>query len=66
MRTLDYLLLKYTLTGLGRKNWIGGFNYAASASLSAKQFVIIIVILIYNILSIYVIHYVIKLIYEEN
>jgi len=52
--------------GLGKKNWRGGFSYTASASLSAKQFVIIIVILIHNILSIYVIHYVIKLIYEEN
>jgi len=24
---LDYLLLKYIPTGLGRKNWRGGFSY---------------------------------------
>ena len=53
--------------GLGKKNWRGGFSYTASASLSANQFVIILnVILIHNILSIFVIHYFIKLIYEEN
>ena len=54
-------------TGLEKKNWRGGFSYTASTSLSAKQFVINLnVILIHNILSIFVIHYVIKLIYEEN